>query len=98
MASKYLIHSSAKKELTDAVDWYEKERKGKGARFFTSYLKAINAILVNPFIFPKDFDEVRKAQVSKFPYAIFYEAHENEVFIYAVFHHKRNPGAWMGRL
>ena len=98
MASKYLIHSSAKQELTDAIDWYEKERKGRGARFFIAYLKTINAILVNPFIFPKEFEEVRKAQVQKFPYTIFYELHENEVFIYAVFHHKRNPEAWIERL
>lgn len=98
MASTYLLHSSAKQELADAVDWYEQERKGRGRRFFIAYLKTIKAILSNSLAFPIDFDEVRKAHIPKFPYTIFFEVHENEVFIYSVFHQKRDPEAWKIRL
>jgi plasmid stabilization system protein ParE len=97
MALTYRLHSLAKKELIEAIDWYEKERKGRGAKFFIAYLKSIQLILANPLTFPKDFDEVRKFYVSKFPYTIFYEVFGNELFIYAIFHHKREPDSWKHR-
>ncbi len=98
MALTYRLHFSAKKELTDAVDWYEAERKGRGARFFIAYLKTLKAILSNPTAFPKDFDEVRKANLQKFPYSIYFEEVGNEVFVYSVFHNKRDPEAWKKRV
>lgn len=97
MALTYQLHSLAKKELTEAVDWYEEERKGRGAKFFIAYLKTLNAILSNPFAFPKDFDEVRKANLQKFPYTIYYEEVGSEVFVYSVFHNKRDPETWKKR-
>ncbi len=97
MALTYRLHSLAKSELMNAVDWYENERKGRGAKFLIAYLKTLKTLLANPLTFSKDFDEVRKAHVTKFPYTIYYEAIGNELFIYAVFHHKRSPDAWKGR-
>ena len=98
MASTYQLHSLAKRELTDSVDWYEEERRGRGAKFFVAYLTTLTTILSNPFAFPKDFDEVRKAHIQKFPYSIYYEAFDGEIFIYSVFHNKRDPDAWKARL
>jgi toxin ParE1/3/4 len=98
MALTYRLHSLAKTELMDAVDWYEEERKGRGAKFFIAYLKTLKTILANPLTFSKDFGEVRKANVSKFPYTIYYEIFGNEVLIYAIFHHKRSPESWKIRI
>ena len=97
MALTCRLHSLAKKELTEAIDWYENERKGRGAKFLIAYLKTLKIILANPFSFPKEFDEVRKTYIPKFPFTIYYEVFGSEVFIYAVFHHKREPEAWKGR-
>ncbi len=97
MASTYQLHSSAKIELTDAVDWYEKERKGRGGKFFIAYLKMLDAILSRPLAFPLDFDQVRKAHIQKFPFTIYYEAFGSEVFVYSVFYNKRDPEAWKNR-
>ena len=97
MASTYRLHALAKKELIDAVDWYENERKGRGAKFFVAYLKTINIVLTNPYAFSIDFDEVRKAYIPKFPYTIFYEVVGQEIFIYSVFHQKREPDVWKDR-
>ncbi len=71
--------------------------KGRGAKFFVAYLKTIKIVLSNPLSFPKDFEEVRKVHIPKFPYAIFYEVVGQEVFIYAVFHQKREPDVWKDR-
>lgn len=51
MASTYQLHSLARKELMDAVDWYENERKGRGAKFFIAYLTTLKLILANPMGF-----------------------------------------------
>jgi plasmid stabilization system protein ParE len=97
MALTYQLHSLAKKELMDAVDWYENERKGRGAKFFIAYLTTLKLILANPLSFSTDFDEVRKAYIQKFPYTIYYSVKNNDVFIYAVFHHGRSPEMWKDR-
>jgi toxin ParE1/3/4 len=98
MALTYRLHSLAKTELMDAVDWYEDERKGRGAKFFIAYLKTLKKILANPLTFSKNFNAVRKANIPKFPYSIYYETYGNEVLIYAVFHHKRSPESWKIRI
>lgn len=98
MASTYQLHSLAKKELADAVDWYEEERKGRGAKFFVAYLKTLKALLANPSVYPIDFDKVRKANLPKFPYSIYFEEVGNELFVYSVFHNKRDPAAWKKRV
>ena len=97
MALTYRLHSLAKKELTETIDWYENERKGRGAKFLIAYLKTLKIILANPLAFPIDFDEVRKIYILKFPFTIYYEVFGNEVFIYSIFHHKRDPEAWKDR-
>lgn len=81
----------------DAVDWYENERKDRGAKFFVAYLKTINIILANPLSFPKDFNEVHRAFIPQFPYTIYYEVVGQEIFIYSVFHQKREPDVWKDR-
>lgn len=97
MALTYRLHSLAKKELLESVDWYENERKGRGAKFLIAYLKTLKLLLSNPLAFPKDFYEVRKLYVPKFPFTIYYEVFGNEVFIYAIFHQKRDPETWKNR-
>jgi hypothetical protein len=72
MALTYRLHSLAKTELMDAVDWYEAERKGRGAKFLTAYLKTLKNLLTNPLTLSIDFDEVLKAHIAKFPYTIYY--------------------------
>ena len=98
MALTYRLHFLVKQELTDAVDWYEKERKGRGGKFFMAYLKVIKRLLANPLSFSADFDDVRKAHITDFPYTIYYEVFGNEVLIYAIFHQKRYQDAWKDRI
>jgi plasmid stabilization system protein ParE len=97
MASTFRLHSLAKHELIEAIDWYEQERKGRGAKFFIAYLNTIKILIANPLSFPIDFNSVRKIHFIKFPYTIYYEVYDNEVFIYSIFHQKRNPEAWKDR-
>jgi plasmid stabilization system protein ParE len=97
MALTYKLHSLAKNELIEAIDWYEQERKGRGAKFFIAYLNTVKILIANPLSFPIDFDAVRKIHFIKFPYTIYYEIHGNEVFIYSIFHQRRNPEAWKDR-
>jgi toxin ParE1/3/4 len=98
MALTYRLHFLAKQELNDAVDWYEKERKGRGGKFFMAYLTTLKRLVVNPLSFPIDFDEVRKAHIPNFPYTIYYEILGNDILIYAIFHQKHYQEAWKDRI
>lgn len=98
MASTYRLHSLAKKELNDAIDWYEKDRKGRGRKFFIAYLEAIRFILASPLACPLVFAETRKMQVQKFPYTIFYEVFGDEIFVYSLFHNSREPAESIGSI
>jgi plasmid stabilization system protein ParE len=97
MALTYRLHSLAKKELIEAIDWYENERKGRGAKFYEVYLHTIKNLLANPTTSPIEFDEIRRVYLLKFPYTLYYEIFGNEIFIYTVFHQRRNPESWKER-
>ena len=44
------------------------------------------------------FQNVRKALVRRFPYGVFYQVEVGQVLVLAVFHAKRNPNIWHGRI
>lgn len=93
MALTYRLHAEAKKELTESVDWYEKERKGRGAKFFIAYLKTLKLILSNPLDFPQDFDEVRKTYIQSFLLRFITKFLEMRCLFMLYF----NPDTWKNR-
>ena len=94
---QYRLHPHAKQELTEAVQWYEAAQAGLGSDFFNEYLRVLKLLLENPQLYPHDFDEVRKAVLSRFPYSVYYAATAEVVTVYSVFHHKRQLGDWYER-
>jgi plasmid stabilization system protein ParE len=43
------------------------------------------------------FEEVRRAVVRRFPYAVFYKIEPQQVVVLAVFHSRRDPKSWQAR-
>lgn len=93
------FHVLAREEVSDAYLYYESQKSGLGDNNFLESLDDIfNLILDNPNLFPKDFEEVRKALLKKFPFTIYYEVVEEQIFVYSVFHQSRNPEVWQRRV
>lgn len=98
MAFSIFFHPDAELDLAESVAWYEEQRPMLGFSFYEDYLTIRDRLIDNPAVFPVIFGDVQRANFKKFPYSIFFEIEQDSVFIYAVFHQKRRPGAWAGRM
>lgn len=80
-------------DLEQAVDYCEHLQSALGKRFALQVERTLNAIKRNPFFAAVRYDEIRCAQVKKFPYLIHYQINEEEflVTIIAVYATHREP-------
>ncbi len=91
------FHPLAQEEVKEAYLYYQDKQLGLGDRLLDSLDHLFDLILGNPQLFAKDFQEIRKGPLEKFPFTIYYEISGNEIFVYSVFHQRRNPDAWKRR-
>lgn len=98
MAFSISFYPEADLELAEAIGWYEEQQRGLGFEFYEDYLAVRNRLLETPAVFPIVFGNVRRAVFRKFPYSVFFLIEGNTIVVYAVFHQKRNPKSWLGRL
>jgi plasmid stabilization system protein ParE len=96
-SKRFQFHPEAERELTEAAEWYEERKSGLGADLVTSVRMKIEEILVAPERWPS-VRGVRRALLSRFPYAIVYRDLRGEVVeIIAVAHLRRRPKYWSAR-
>ena len=90
---------AAGRDIAEARAWYEAERLGRGVRFERSVEALAQLIAAHPEAFPVVHGVVRRALVSRFPYAIYYQPIDAETLeLIACLHTRRRPGAWRRRL
>ena len=99
---KFRIHDKAVAEFVDAAAWYEKCQAGLGHVFTDRVDKALQAIRETPLRFARletaEFEgEVRRVLLSRFPYLVIYEVHDDRVTVLAVAHASRSPDYWLER-
>ena len=94
---KRWYHTSARRELNEAVLWYEDQKPGLGSQFFAAVQETIAHIVENPRRFPLVYRDLRQAPVSRFPYLVFFMPQADRLQIFAVFHTSRAPGIWKER-
>lgn len=64
---------AAGRDLGEARAWYEAERVGRGVRFQRSIEALERLIAEHPEAFPVVRGSVRRALVSRFPHALYYQ-------------------------
>lgn len=95
MSTKRLVISpTAQQDLREAVQWYEAQRSGLGERFAAKIDQLLKRIAVSPFQFPEFDEEVRRALVQQFPYAVYFVLADHAVVILAILHQRRHPDTW----
>ena len=93
----------AAQELDEAADWYESRQEGLAVRFLDEFDQVLSQIRRHPSAFPclqgipEDL-EVRRALMSRFPYALIFLELRKDIRVVAVAHTKRRPGYWLYRL
>ncbi|HEX5874132.1 MAG TPA: type II toxin-antitoxin system RelE/ParE family toxin [Pyrinomonadaceae bacterium] len=91
MSSLIVFRRIAKRELDDAMSWYEGRREGLGREFSDAVEKQLARIAANPDQFAPIKGPVRRAILHRFPYSIFFPAEDSRIVVLAIFHAKRNP-------
>jgi toxin ParE1/3/4 len=93
-----VLRPTARQEYDDAVDYYESQRAGLGARFGAHVNEVLTRIGQSPKMHGVVRDNVRKAVVRKFPYCIYYRELADRVEVISVFHTSRDPADWQSRI
>lgn len=90
---------AAEQDANDAFDWYRSQRSGLGDEFRTEVNHTLDRIEANPRQFTIVLGtRVRRARLNRFPYSIFFSFEGDSIDVLAIFHEKRNPIIWRGRI
>ena len=98
MSLPVALRAEAQAEFDDAFDWYEARRAGLGVAFATQVRDVFNRIAANPQLYPMVFAGVRMAVVPRFPYCVYYREEPTRIRVLSVFHSRRDPSIWQGRV
>jgi plasmid stabilization system protein ParE len=86
--------AAAQADIELAHAWYEAQGTGLGADFLRR-VKLVEARLgAEPRLYAVVRPPLRRATLSRFPYALFYLIEVERVVVLACLHHRRDPRIW----
>jgi plasmid stabilization system protein ParE len=68
------------------------------SNFIAEFNESVERLLEYPRAWPVIGDRVRRIQLRRFPYAIFYQIRDDDIFIVAIAHMHRQPRYWVDRI
>lgn len=94
---KYSFHPDAKRELFDAIGYYESCKKGLGLEFSIEIYSTIQRIIHFPYAWVKVSKNTRRCLTNRFPYGVIYQTRGDEIIIIAIMQLNRKPKYWRKR-
>jgi plasmid stabilization system protein ParE len=94
---KLSLHPDAEADVAEAIAFYDRRKAGLGSDFLGEVLQAFDRVESAPAAWPLLESPVRRCLVERFPYGVYYRIDPGEIFVLAVMHGRRRPGAWRGR-
>ena len=92
-------HPEAEEEFHAAVDYYEDQSEGLGAKFREAIERAVKRIRSQPNFFPMfDGTPCRECPVNRFPFVVYYIERDAFIWVVAFANQRRKPGYWLSRL
>lgn len=98
MSRTLILTSEAVEDITEILDWYRDQKKGLENDFVFCLEVALHQVKENPLSFQIRSKGYRAILLHRFPYKVAYKVYDNEIRIYGVFHHSRNPKTIRKRL
>jgi plasmid stabilization system protein ParE len=93
------FNPGATADFDEAADWYCAEDPDLKPQFIEAVNKNFARILSSPLSFPiVSGTQVRQAPVKRFPYVILFSIRPDYIWVYSIFHARRNPITWRGRI
>lgn len=95
----YSFLAEAEREYLQAVRFYEDQRAGLGARLINEFERTIQLAVERPLACRMvQIGDVRRIDLARFPYVIFFRVlPRGELQVTAFAHHRRRPGYWLSR-
>ena len=91
---KYSFHPEAKKELLEAISYFEECLTGLGLDFSKEVFSTIQRIIHFPSAWSKLSENTRRCLTNRFPYGVIYQIIGKEVIIIAIMQLNRVPDYW----
>jgi plasmid stabilization system protein ParE len=97
LTSRVIVRPLAEADIIEARTWYDEQEPGLGGSFRDAVALTIWQIAESPLSYPRVNDEIRRARVRRFAYAVYFRVHSEDVVILAVVHNSRHPDHWRSR-
>ena len=94
MALPVVYRRKVGRDLAGGFGYYEGQGEHLGEKFLAAVDSVFDAIERYPEMFSRVHGEVRRAVVSKFPYAVFFRVEAKRVVVLTVLHTARDPKLW----
>lgn len=94
MALPVVYRPEVGRDLAGGFGYYERQAIGLGEQYLSAVNSAFDAIERYPEMFARVHGDVRRALVSRFPYAVFYRIESRRVVVLTVLHTARDPKFW----
>lgn len=98
MSRDFSFHPDARVELRESVRHYEAEAAGLGAEFAAEVRVAIDWARENPYLGAPSEAKTRRRLLQRFPYVLVYLVEDEQIYIVAVMHQRREPDYWRERV
>jgi len=85
-------HPLAKADIEREARWYDRQKPGLGTDFVDEVKRVIAVVAEQPLRYSVRFGNWRRANLRRFPHAVFYQILDDQPVVFAVLHAKRDHG------
>ena len=91
------FRTEAAADVLLAREWYDARSPGLGDSFVGSLQQIVDLVSELPEAFPEIAVGLRRALLSRFPYALYYRLDGSVLEVIACLHTRQSPGRWRSR-
>ena len=92
MSPALVFKPLAEAEIAEAYAWYAQPEIDVGRDFIADLERVERFIRMNPLLYPRVEGDIRRANLRRFPYSLFYVVDGETVSVLSCFHQHRDPG------
>jgi len=81
----------AEAEIAEVFAWYDQNGLDQGRAFLVELERVERFVRLNPLLYPKVEGDIRRANLRRFPYSLFYVVDDETVTVLSCFHQHRDP-------
>ena len=91
---RFRFTSSALRELSEAILYYEQRENGLGTAFLDEVEATLERILLNPAAWHQLSSRTRRCRTHRFPFGLIYQILTDEILVTSVMDLRRDPARW----